>query len=151
MYAVIMVTEVVTWTCTTCVLLLQVLFQPNAVEGCGKTSGEAGEQLFAALSPLGRTTCQQSVAGVSAFSCACCSVVLSGQGNGLHVYAKQKVCDSRGVGWQTGIRLATVGYTHTLACFMLLESTACSSPVQGLVGRIKSVVAGIAWSDARAA
>jgi len=41
----------------------QVLYQPSAVDGCGKTSGEAGEQLFSGLSPLGRTTCQQSVAG----------------------------------------------------------------------------------------
>lgn len=45
-------------------VLLQVLYQPAAVEGCGKVSGEAGESLFAGLSPLGHTTCQQSVAGV---------------------------------------------------------------------------------------
>ena len=49
-------------------LLLQVLFQPSAVDGCGKTAGEAGEQLFAGLSPLGRTTCHQSVAGMHGVS-----------------------------------------------------------------------------------
>lgn len=48
------------------VLLQQVLYQPSAVDGCGKVSGEAGEQLFASLSPLGHTTCHQSVAGVFA-------------------------------------------------------------------------------------
>jgi len=48
---------------TLLVCVLQVLYQPNSVAGCCKTVGEAGEQLLSYLSPLGRTTCHQSIAG----------------------------------------------------------------------------------------
>lgn len=97
-------------------LFLQVLFQPGAVDGCGKTAGEAGEQLFAGLSPLGRTTCHQSVAGM----------------HGVSVLVAE-ACVTSNAGYQ--FMPAKLLYLHVRAC--LAGSTDCITEHCVEIARVK--------------